>query len=37
MGEIRLFSIRIGYSCVKNIGSGVNCLGSFLAGLLSLA
>ena len=37
MGEIKFFSIRIGYSCVKGIGNGVNCLGSLLAGLLLLA
>jgi hypothetical protein len=35
--EIRFFSIRIGYNCVKDMGSGMNCLGSLLASLLSLA
>ena len=34
-GEIKFFSIRIGYSSVIGIGKGVNCHGSFLGHLLS--
>ena len=36
MGEIRFFSIRIGYNSVRGMGNGVNYLGSFVGSLLSL-